>query len=203
MKEFLEPIVQEVTLEARWLQTLSLLESIGAQKIEKTVLQKDSLEIIEHHADETRHAAAFKMLSHQLSGGKEVTPLCEIDAIHYFQTLDHQLSEWISRLTDEQDAFQNYLLVTSIIERRAMKLYPLYKKLTRQELVQQELGRVIEEENSHRRLIEKQCLEILNRYGVTNFDECEAMEEKLFQEFVKSLSSHCKNNHLTSHRVIS
>lgn len=188
MKELLEKIAAKPSLEARWLNTLSLLEYIGARKIGKTFSKEHpSIEVLEHHADETRHAYAFKRLSAIVSGGEDLGYLCPEAAVDYFQTLDKTLTEWITRLTSKIDSRQNYLLVTSIVERRAMKLYPVYRRITRNGFIRDELKRVVEEEANHRRTIEDECLKILNRNDVPEFDECDRMEEALFAKFQEAV----------------
>lgn len=184
MKELLEKIAAKPSFEARWLNTLSLLEYIGARKIGKTFSKvHPSLEVLEHHADETRHAFAFKRLSAIVSGGEDLGYLCPDEAVDYFQTLDKSLTDWMERLTGKSEPFQNYLLVTAVIERRAMKLYPVYRRITRNGFIRDELKRVVEEEAAHRRLIEEQCLKILNRNDVPDFEECDRIEEGLFLKF--------------------
>lgn len=188
MKDLLERIVAKPHFEARWLNTLSLLEYIGARKIGKTFAKMHpSLEVLEHHADETRHAYAFKRLSAVISGGEDLGYLCPEEAIAYFQTLDKTLSDWVTKLTMKIDTRQNYLLVTSVIERRALKLYPLYRKVTRNGFIRDELKRVIEEEAGHRRTIEEECLKLLNTNDVPDFEECDKIEEMLFVKFEKAV----------------
>lgn len=193
MKEFkdiLEKIALRPEAESRWLNTLSLLEYIGARKIGKTFSKMHpSLEVLQHHADETRHAYAFKRLSAIVSGGVDLGYLCSDEAVDYFETLDKTLSEWMTRLTGKADPFQNYLLVTAVIERRAMKLYPLYRKITRNGFVRDELKQVVDEEANHRRLIEAECLKILNPNDVPDFEECDRMEETLFAKFQAAVES--------------
>lgn len=174
--------------EVSWLQTLSLLESIGARKIAKTVGRgSPSLEVKEHLADEERHAVAFGGLVRQLAGGAEVVPLCGEAAVGYFQGLDRQVSHWMTELSGREDPWQNYLLVTALIERRAMRLYPLYRQLTRNDLVRDELGRIIEEEARHRQTIEGQGLKILQQYGVSDFAAGMRIEAGLFSRLEVAL----------------
>jgi hypothetical protein len=188
IKDILEKIASRPEAESRWLNTLSLLEYIGARKIGKTFSKAHpSLEILQHHADETRHAYAFKRLAVIVSGGEDFGYLCSDEALHYFQTLDKALSEWMTKLTGKAEPYQNYLLVTAVVERRAMKIYPLYRKITRNGFVRDELKQVVEEESSHRRIVEEECLKILNPNDVPDFEECDRMEEGLFQTFALAL----------------
>jgi hypothetical protein len=190
LKDILEKIASRAELEARWLNTLSLLEYIGARKIGKTFAKTHpSLEVLEHHADETRHAFAFKRLSAVVSGGEDLGYLCSKEAVDYFQTLDRTLSDWMTKLTSKIDSYQNYLLVTSVVERRAMKLYPVYRKVTRNGFIRDELKRVVDEEVGHRRIVEEECLKILNRNDVPDFEECDRIEEALFAKFQAAVES--------------
>ena len=187
-REILEKIVINPALEARWLNTLSLLEYIGARKIGKTFTKvHPALEVLEHHADETRHAYVFKRLSAIVADGKDLGYLCGDEAVTYFQSLDKKLSDWISKLTGRIDGIQNYLVVTAVIERRAMKIYPYYRKITRNGFVRDELKQVIDDESSHRRRIESQCLKILNPSDVPDFQECDAFEEEIYRHFERSI----------------
>lgn len=188
MKKILQKIVEDRELEARWLNTLSLLEYIGSSKISKTVcLAHPSLEILEHFSDEARHAHAFKRLSHELSKRKCHDYLCADEAISYFQMLDHTISEWLTNLTGHDDFYQNYLFVTDMIERRAMKVYPLYKSVTQSEVVREELQDIILEETRHMHDIEKKALKILKKKGLRDFSSLFEIEEHFYQVFEASL----------------
>ncbi len=188
MKDLLDKIVVTPPLEARWLNTLSLLEYIGARKIAKTFAKTHpGLDILEHYADETRHAYAFKRLSSIVADGKDLGYLCGDEAVTYFQTLDKKISDWMGKLTGKTESYQNYLLVTAVIERRAMKIYPYYRKITRNGFVRDELKQVMEEESSHRRTVEEQCLKIMNPNDVPDFEECDAIEEGIFTDFEKAV----------------
>lgn len=189
MKELLKKIAQNPAIEARWLNTLSLMEHIGARKIGKTVCEDHSTEeILRHYADETRHASAFKKLANELAGG-ECQYLCHDEAISYFQMLDSTVTEWLTDLLKKEDSYANYVLVTCLVERRAMKLYPLYKKATKQKVVEEELEKIIEEETSHRHVIEIAMKKILDGLDVKGLDHCEEIEEKLFDVFLASLTA--------------
>lgn len=183
----LRQLAQSPELEARWLHTLSLMEFIGARKISRTVADRHpSLEVLEHLADETRHAFAFKRLSAEVAGGEITTFLCPEAAGRYFQALDHELATWATAHTGKPDVYLHYLLTTTTIERRAMVLYPLYKAASRNASVREELGRVVTEEQGHRRTIEDACVERLSAVGAS-LDEALALEERLFGAFISEL----------------
>ena len=191
MRQVLEAISKNPLLEARWLNTLSLLEHIGSRKISKSVCEKHpTLKVLEHFADETRHAYVFKKLAsrgviyHALTDDQY---LCRDEAISYFQMLDSSMTEWIRSVTGQDGVYQNYLLVTCMIERRAMKLYPLYKSITQDDEVRSELQQIILEETNHRQDIEDQMAEILKQNKISDFSTCKNVEEQLFEGFHSSL----------------
>ncbi|WP_426756250.1 hypothetical protein [Myxococcus sp. Y35] len=185
----LRQLAQTPELEARWLHTLSLMEFIGARKISRTVADRHpSLEVLGHLADETRHAFAFKRLSAEVAGAEITAFLCPEAAGRYFQALDHELAAWATAFTGAPDVYLHYLLTTTAIERRAMVLYPLYKAASRHPGVREELGRVVTEEQSHRRTIEDACVARLTAVGAT-LEAALALEERLFTAFIGELEA--------------
>lgn len=188
MRDRLQALLHQITrnpeLEARWLHTVSMMEFIGARKISRTVADRHpSLDVLNHLADETRHAFAFKRLSTEVAGREISDYLCPEAAARYFQSLDHELAAWASALTGETDVYLHYLLTTTTIERRAMVLYPLYKAATSHPFVREELGRVVIEEQSHRRAIEDACLTRLREVN-GSLETALAVEERLFGAFL-------------------
>ncbi|WP_223754880.1 hypothetical protein [Myxococcus sp. RHSTA-1-4] len=185
----LRQIAQTPQVEARWLHTVSLMEFIGARKISRTVADRHpSLEVLGHLADETRHAFAFKRLAVELAGTETPGLLCPEAAVRYFQALDHELAAWATSRTGAPDVYLHYLLTTTAIERRAMVLYPLYKAASRHPSVREELGRVVTEEQSHRRSIEDACVARLTALGAS-LDDALALEERLFGAFIGELEA--------------
>lgn len=192
----LKQIAAEPALEARWLNTLSLLEFIGARKISRTVADRHpSLEVLGHLADETRHALAFKRLACEVAGAEISEYLCPQEAAAWFQTLDRELAAWTTRAVGREDVWLNYLLTTTLVEQRAMVLYPLYKAATRQAAVRAELGKVVTEEQSHRRQIEEACLRLLAEAGMSDLSGLKAIEERLFDGFLSALEHFTLRSH--------
>jgi hypothetical protein len=187
LHDVLTRIAEDPEREARWLNTLSLLEFTGARKISRTVADRHpTLEILEHLADETRHALAFKRLATDVAGREVVDYLCLEAAMTYFQTLDRALAAWGTETRGRDDVRLNYLLTTTLIEHRAMQLYPLYKAASRRPEVKEELGRVVAEEQSHRRTIEQRCTEALAAAG-RDLAHPRALEAKLFESLLMAL----------------
>lgn len=185
----LRQLSQTPEVEARWLNTLSLLEFIGARKISRTVADRHpSLEVLGHLADETRHAFTFKNLACAVAGGEVTDFLCAAEAATWFQSLDRELAAWATSFTGAPDVHLHYLLTTAVVERRAMVLYPLYKAASRDARVREELGRVVVEEQGHRRSIEDACMARLAAVGAT-LEPALALEERLFGAFLTALEA--------------
>jgi hypothetical protein len=197
MKSALRRICEDELLEAQWLHTLSALEFIGARKISRTVARHHpTRQILDHLSDETRHAMAFKDLSFAAFGHEPSSYLCIEAAGEYFSKLDSELSAWFSEIRGKEDTALNYLLVTTLIERRAMKLYPLYRSITTREDVREELSAIIREEQAHRVAIESDCLGVLSEYAIPNLSVPEAVESAFFSGFWTAIEEH-----LSAYRV--
>lgn len=184
IRRTLDRIAENDALERQWLRTLSLLEFIGARKIGKTAAaHHPSRAVLEHWADETRHAAVFAALAEEGVEGGAPDYLCGEEAKAYFAALDAALASRLAALSAGTDPSLVYLLVTAVIERRAMVLYPLYKAATRRASVREALGRVVVEEQAHRVTIEETCRVRLSASEGRLFEEGLAQEEKLFETF--------------------
>lgn len=193
IKEVLEEICSDAEVEARWLNTLSLLEYIGARKIGKTVASShpQDAEVLDHWADETRHAYAFKRLSEKVSAnGSEY--LCEEASKRFFATLDERASEWMESVSGKDSEFEKYLLVTTLIERRAMMIYPLYRAATPHDFVAEELQQIVVEEQDHRVAIEENALDLLASYGIDGLEEPDAIEAELFDELLETFAEEAR-----------
>jgi hypothetical protein len=184
-RAILERIVGDRGIEARWLNTVSLLEFVGARKIMRTVASRHPRrEILEHVADETRHALAFKALAEQLwegaLGDGDDAYLCRGAALSYFQQLDRGAAEVVDGALGRHDEEACYLVTTTLIERRAMRLYPLYRSMTQHEFIKEELKAVILEEASHRKALEEAAEARLSAAGLADWSGLDALEARLW-----------------------
>ncbi len=152
---FLNTLAHEPLHHAKWLNTLSLLEYIGARKIIKSQ-EAHSLDLMmmEHIAEETRHAYFFKKLSEKTLPGacpnySEDALLAGKSSKDYFQSLDHMVTHEL-QVTNTR---LNYLYVTWLIEERAIFVYTLYLQIIRPFKLYKErtfkLQGILNEENSH------------------------------------------------------
>lgn len=191
IKQTLNAICSDRRTEATWLNTLSLLEFTGAQKISKTVASKHPKRavVLDHLADEARHAYAFKRLYEIVADGGDPGYLCRDAAETYFERLDERATEWMTELAGEQNPQECYLLVTTLVERRAMEMYPLYRGASDIEDVTEELQAIVVEEQDHRVAIEENCKELLASYGVESLEPVDRIEAELFEDLWGSISS--------------
>lgn len=190
IKDVLDRITADRLLEARWLNTLSLMEFIGSRKISRTMAETHpSVDVLDHLADETRHALAFKELANLVHGGEVEGYLCGTAAKEYFFKLDRELSAWAAEMAGEESTELNYMLVTTMVERRAMMLYPLYRAASATEEVRNELKDILVEEQSHRVAIEEKCLSLLSEHGIENLSAPSTVESAFFIEFLGELEA--------------
>jgi rubrerythrin len=155
-EDFLHALVSNPDAHARWLNTVSLLEHIGSRKILKSQDSRGlSTMMLEHIAEEARHAAFFRRLSQKVMPGRcdsyaDDCLLAGTAARCYFQSLDRAAAAKIAPSTDGQrGTMSNYLLVTTLIEERAERVYPVYQKVTAARGLQLSLKSVIAEEEKH------------------------------------------------------
>lgn len=188
IKQALDTMVMEPRTEAAFLHTVSYLEFVGARKISKTVASKHpSLEVLDHLADETRHAFAFKKLAVHIGGADSDLEYLNLDpAKRMFHSLDTKLSAWVTAAVGADDEYLNYLLVTTMIERRAMQLYPLYRAATQSDTVRAALSEIIVEEQNHRILLEERCVAALAVHGL-DLAPALAIEAEAFSMFWRTL----------------
>ena len=154
-KKTLNKIVQSPKLHGRFLNTISLLEYIGARKIIKSQREEEiSRETLAHMSEEIRHAQIFKKLAlkvdsrlttyddqHLLAGGTART---------YLQTIDRG----VEALLGNGCARSNYWVSTLIIEERANSIYPYYAELLEPFGYAGPIRGILREEESHLEQIE-------------------------------------------------
>lgn len=154
-KELLDFITEDPSLHWRWLATLSFLENQGARKIFGFQPVEDlPLGLLQHAAEEARHAWYFKKLLTRIGGdGEKQYPLLGGNAgRRYLHRLDMGVCRWLrdeAGLEGRDLKKGAYLLTTYAIEVRAAGFYPLYAEILKQKNIKLSLASVIQEEDRH------------------------------------------------------
>ena len=145
--DFLGPILDDQNLHAKFLNTLSFLEYIGARKIFKGRDEKSvDFETLMHMSEEVRHALLFKRLSMKVcpkerSYNKEGVFCFEITR-RYIGDLD----KYCEGLVERDDC---YALVSYIIEQRAVSFYRHYSRILEERRGGSPLKSLLVEEERH------------------------------------------------------
>ncbi|TGK04296.1 hypothetical protein EHQ53_03875 [Leptospira langatensis] len=153
----LQSIVKSKDLHFRWLNTLSMLEHIGARKIHTTQTGSQVSEMVLRHAsEEARHASFFKRLALKVlpEGTQDFQKgslLAGYSAVSYFQKLDSCVERSLSKekLAKRTHSFLCYLYVTKMIEERAGLVYELYDKILDENQAGISIKGIIKEEEVH------------------------------------------------------
>ncbi|MBX2813543.1 MAG: ferritin-like domain-containing protein [Myxococcales bacterium] len=184
--EVLDHIVQSPRLESMWLNTLSLLEHVGASKIRRAVGDRhDRLDVLDHAADEARHALALKRQAQAIEPTEEY--LAKDEALTYFSRLDHESNTWLDSQLGGPSTWRAYLVTTALIEQRALRLYPAYEERTTHEGVRRELKRLVGEEAKHRLMIESSAQELMAAVE-QGWEQLLDREEGLFEVWMQAVS---------------
>lgn len=191
----------------RLVNTLSMLEYIGARKILKSQdAETVSMRTLAHAAEEIRHARILKGLALQLSDGRlkhysEDQLLCGSEARTYFQSIDHACAE----VLNAKNARKNYALTTLLIEERAMRIYPEYETILRSHGIPNALKAIIKDEDKHlfevRAEIRAETREELG-HGFSLSAEAllrlRSFEEAQFDKFIESVAITLKKSGVPS-----
>ncbi|EQA37297.1 hypothetical protein LEP1GSC047_3901 [Leptospira inadai serovar Lyme str. 10] len=157
IRSVLEDIQRIPSIHAKWLNTLSLLEHIGARKIHASQTGISISEMVLRHAsEEARHAAFFKKLalkvgSEEFSSYEEASLLAGNSAVMYFQRLDSLVNRSLSSETFAlgKRKLLCYLYVTKLIEERAGLVYEEYEQALSSSESGISLKSIIKEEEAH------------------------------------------------------
>jgi len=136
----LERIIPDVTLHARFVNTLARMEYVGVRKILKS-RRSECLDLdgLQHILDEAVHALRLKKAATALAGRQPLQVLTFADSHTlagdagegYLQALDHRAETTLADLPEGERAEANYLLTSAAIEVRAQVFYPIYDERLR------------------------------------------------------------------------
>ena len=154
----MDAMVAEPKLHACWLNTLSLMENTGAQKIaafEDSTGVTES--ILKHAAEEFRHAYFLKRQIRKIVDGgfddySAKWLLVPIASKNYLRRLDAAVCRYVKDVLGKQGQELKaaaYLLTTYAIEVRADELYPIYQQKLKAENSPVSVRSIIVEEEGH------------------------------------------------------
>lgn len=154
----LENIVNDNTLHAKWLNTLSFMENAGARKISASEHKEEvTLLILKHAAEEHRHAYYLKKQLAKLTEDSCLTYssaelLTPNHTRFYLNILDVKVCKYLKQhfnLSGSDLKFAAYLFVTYAIEVRADELYPVYQEILTAKGSKVTVKSIILEEEGH------------------------------------------------------
>ncbi|WP_316789230.1 hypothetical protein [Pedobacter frigoris] len=196
IKPILENIVNDNSLHAKWLNTLSYMENAGAKKISASEHKENvNLIILKHAAEEHRHAYYLKKQLDKLDG--ELCKTYTNDELltpnqtkFYLNALDVAVCRYLKQefnLSGYDLKFAAYLFVTYAIEVRADELYPVYQQVLTNAGSKVTVKSIILEEEGH-------LEEMLNQLRTFSADwEKHAeivikIEQEMFDEWMTNLN---------------
>lgn len=194
LNHLLPIVVRNPELHARWLNTCSFLEYIGFRKIVKSQSAETmNLQILQHAAEESRHAITLKRLALQAGGANfdhyaPSTLLAGEAAEAYFQGLDRACANRIAAAFPASEATSiTYLYVTWLIEERAVGVYGAYRDALRAAGREAPLQGLLNEEAQHLAQV-KQALADKDPEFATRSRELSKLEDALYRHFLHALT---------------
>lgn len=188
-KDVLREIVKRPLIHGRFLNTISLMEYIGARKIVKSQFEKNiDQNVLNHMNEEIRHAQVFKKMALKVSGGElktydEPYLIAGNEARAYLQCVDRSVE---SALNGE-NSYANYLLSTLLIEERANEIYPFYSELMEPLGFSHFIKNILKEEELHL----QDTLSALQENNVLTAAQLSALrmiEGQAFQQLIEAIA---------------
>ncbi len=157
LRYIVKAVIENDVLHAKWLNTLSFLENVGARKIaacEHPTLVKE--EMLKHAAEEFRHAHYLKrqikkVSQAHLDGYTPSELLGGMAAMRYLPQLDIQACRYLKGTFIGDIKEGAYLFVTYAIELRAAELYPIYDEALKKAGSRVHVRSILLEEKEHLR----------------------------------------------------
>ncbi len=188
LQQLLRAVLPQAAVHARLLNTLSLLEHMGSQKIMATQAGHGiSQPTLKHLAEETRHAWFFKRAAERTAGRSleysRADLLAAGPARWYFGRLEASIA---GGLPKARRAEAVYLFMSLVIEYRALWFYRHYEDELREAGIDLSLRRVLAEENGH--LLDMQRrLQAIGELRLGQLEGFLSVEEKLFRRLLVHL----------------
>ena len=197
LRQQLATIIADDDLHCRWLNTLSMLENVGACKItESERYFRVTESVLKHAAEETRHAYYLKRQLRKLTdtGFDTYHPEFLINALASYRYI-HKLDCRISRLLREDLGLSGgalrrhaYILVTYAIEKRADEVYGLYQSCLRETGSKVSVRGIIAEEEQHLAEMDQDIDALFENPERWKAQVC-AIEQALFADWHRRLTA--------------
>ena len=195
--ELLRTIASKPSTHARFLNTVSMLEYIGARKIMKSQQADEmDMELLTHVSDESRPAWLVKRLAWQREreSTRTYAPeclLCGAEGEAYIQELDAAVKEELAGCGVEGDSPQssgwlNYLYTSLLIEERAEHFYADYAVVLQEHKLGGALKALIKDETKHLIQMARRIKEVDPR-GEERLSRLRVVEKRGFQAFEDAL----------------
>jgi hypothetical protein len=192
----LKRIVQNGSVHAKWLNTLSFMENAGARKISKCEHPVLVTQIqLKHAAEEHRHAYYLKKQIGKIDPelcktyeSKEL--LAPVATRQYLHSLDIKACRYLQevfQLTKEDLKYAAYLFVTYAIEVRADELYPVYQQVLTEDSSKIMVKSIILEEEGHLEEMINQLNEFSEDWQL-HADCILEIEKELHQQWIHAIT---------------
>lgn len=191
-------IAQIPTLHAKFLNTVAMLEYIGARKIMKSQRADTfDMELLSHVSEETRHAWLVKRMATKIDPVAAATwseehTLCRREAERYIQTLDRAAEDELKSCGDfasvhqATDSHVNYLYTSLLIEERADVFYGTYIKVLEEYGMAGTLKAIMKDEAKHlEHMVE--TISKLDSLAPKRLPGLREVEKTAFAQFEKAL----------------
>lgn len=189
---FFEQATSTKTNHYLWLRSLSYLEYIGYRKMVKALGYDEVNRGVFHHlSDEIRHSFMLRELAEKkiqdTALSIEFSDELQLCAENYFQNLDQFIDDTVEEFQGEPNSFLCYLLVSYIIEKRAMKVYPQYLEYLSELDDKHIIQKIINDEKEHLHYLEKK-LQLMPTNSLPAFQDIITFEQVHFVNYLENLS---------------
>jgi hypothetical protein len=197
MNTLINKIVSNPQLHKNWLNTLSMMENVGAKKIKNCEDPIFVSEIIlKHAAEEARHAYYLKKQLSKIESDPCPTYekqylLAPNTSYYYLNHLDVRMCRYLKStfgFTNHKLKYAAYLLVTYAIEVRADELYPIYQDALTAYNSSVTVKSIIAEEKNHLEEMIIQLKEFSPEWEAMTVNAVK-VENELFNLWVNELES--------------
>ncbi len=185
---FLTEVTSSPAKHYVWLRSLSYLEYIGYRKMVKALDYHQVQKGVFHHlTDEIQHSFMLKELAekgflhedHLPPFSEEFKNIAEA----YFQDIDGEVQEWVTEKTGKKNSLLCYMLVSFLIEKRAMKVYPPYLYYLKEIPPKYIIQKIIKDESEHLSYLEDK-IQTLPEYSIFKESLLEDFEETCFTRYL-------------------